>query len=200
MVDSKYAQKIVELWNPLSVQLSLVNDSEYLAGNILTYIDNNSRNLVNIERLIDSVTEFQKIKHLCDDSPTAELALWFSNLEYPIDSKHDGARLAKLWLEPLFEEAYIGRVVRLVSSVYEKPYDIDSGVLNDARLSFLGAANEDEFMKLHKLFVKDFGELSTDKYFTKLFLRPRIYHTEEFFNKYENNLRENIKGSIDLLI
>jgi predicted metal-dependent HD superfamily phosphohydrolase len=196
MDKQKDYSEFSKLWEPLSIQLGL---QEYLMRNIIHKVRTNNSKFSNIERLLSDLKKFQYVKNLCDDPLITETALWFSGIDYSLRKSNYSARIAKNWLNPVFEEAYVEKVAQLVSSVYGMPFNNDSKILHDVKLSFLGD-RWDNFMRSRNLLIQDFEEKEVDAYLSNLFKMEKIFYTDYFSSKYENNAHQNIKETIDIII
>ena len=145
-------------------------------------------------------------------NPTAvEFALWFHDSVYDPRANDNEERSAALARQCL-EEGKVARGIPdatcqliMATKAHDATLHKDAGVVVDVDLAILGKP-DDRFHE-YELQIREEYSWVPDKTFAagrievlhRFFTRPRIYHTDWFFDHYEGHARRNIARSLEKL-
>jgi len=153
---------------------------------------------------------------LCEIKPVAlrpreiEFALWFHDAIYDVKRQDNEQRSAERARSTLLDAGLIATAERvhaliMVTRHDAVPKNIDERVLVDVDLSILGA-NVDRFDEYERQVREEYAwipgslfRVKRRKILVRFLERPRIFNTDEFFNKYEAQARANLQRSIERL-
>jgi predicted metal-dependent HD superfamily phosphohydrolase len=154
---------------------------------------------------------FDEFKHLAANQAEVECALWFHDAIYEPMSKSNEERSAK-WATEF--GGHVGvqseSVIRICAHIMATrhvalPVDNDSRLVVDIDLAILGAdpSRYDEFehdVRREYRWVPGIVYRSKRAAILQSFLdRPRIYHSDPAYERYESNARTNLAGAIRTL-
>jgi len=160
---------------------------------------------------------FEKVAYLSDhplagyQSEAIEWAVKFHDVVYEPtagNNEERSAQLARVWLGSLLTESSMNEVERLIllTKTHEpKDCDINGFIMCDLDLMVMGWDREefDDFgrrIRLEYSHVSDEDFRHGRKAFMKSFrARPQIFHTRHFFDRFEEQARENINRTIAVL-
>jgi predicted metal-dependent HD superfamily phosphohydrolase len=166
------------------------------------------RHYHNQRHIAECLAEFDQARHLARQPETVEFALWFHDTVYDprkSDNEEQSAALAKRCLaEAGVSGAMQENVNRLVIATksHETETDSDAGLVMDVDLSIFGQ-QEQRFSEYEQQIRQEYAWVprpifnSKRREILKRFVaRDRIYATEWFRDKYEQQARRNLQASI----
>ena len=163
-------------------------------------------NLLHIQRVLDVANT---LRYLANNFPSVEMAAWFHDVIYDPQSNNNEERSAKLASDYLINlnvpQTTIHHVVSMIlhtKNHHASLENIDSKILLDADLSILGA-EESEYRAYAQAIRHEYFWLSQAEYqvgrqrvLQDFLQRDRIYFTENAFQRFELQARENIRTEI----
>jgi predicted metal-dependent HD superfamily phosphohydrolase len=169
------------------------------------------RHYHNQSHICECLAEFDSARHLARRADCVELALWFHDAVYnpkASDNEEQSAALAGHCME----EA--GMPTRLVSTVnglimatkhHNAGPDEDAALMIDIDLSILGQS-KDRFLEYERQIREEYAWVpriifgrKRAKILEQFLTRERIYSTDWFRKKYEEQARHNLQASIKTL-
>jgi predicted metal-dependent HD superfamily phosphohydrolase len=200
----------VERWEALLRELGVAHETDTFSRLQSAYAQ--KHRAYHTSRHIDEcLALFDEMKHLAERAAEVEYALWFHDAIYEPMSKSNEERSAK-WAAEFGE--HVGMTSEAVARVRAHimatrhvalPADDDSKLVVDIDLAILGAtpARYDEFerdVRREYRWVPGFMYRSKRAAILQSFLdRPRIYHAEAAFGRFESKARKNMLGAIQTL-
>lgn len=175
--------------------------------------DRHYHNLAHIEAMLALAADYRA---LLSDPEAVEAAIWFHDAIYDSKAKDNEARSASLARNKLAGRTDAGRLDRigamiLATATHQLPRFDDDAATRDASLfldmdlSILGAA-PDAFDAYERAVRREYGWVEEPMWragrgaVLKDFLaRPRIFHTEEFRQRFEPQARLNMARSLETL-
>lgn len=207
--------------NKLQKRNRLATGSEPAAGYALTmasrlldsiyYYREPQRHYHDWKHIEHCLAEFQAVKDQCKDATAVEAAIWFHDAVYDPRRHDNEKRSAELAAETLRELGIPGDFIAKVKSLIlatrhdKRPGTNDGRLLADIDLAILG--QEPVIFDWYERMIRQEYTHVPDEAFArgraailKRFLeRPRIYWTDYFFQKYEQQARENLQRSMQKL-
>ncbi|MGH8371849.1 MAG: HD domain-containing protein [Gammaproteobacteria bacterium] len=160
----------------------------------------------------ECISIFDEVKHLAEHPAEVECALWFHDAIYEPMAKSNEERSANWAAEFGRRTGMAGEVAarihaHIMSTRHLLPSkDGDSGLTVDIDLSILGASTSryDEFerdVRREYRWIPGFIYNPKRTKILQSFLnRPRIYHWELMYERFERNARANLAGAIRALM
>jgi predicted metal-dependent HD superfamily phosphohydrolase len=171
------------------------------------------RHYHNLDHLFDMFRVAGRLAMAMDDTGPVQLAVWFHDAVYDTRAKDNEARSADLSVDllgPLGVPAdVLERVVRLIRATAhasaDPPPDRDTGVLLDADLAVLGAA-EPRYRQYAADIRREYGWVPDAAYragraavLERFLARPRLYWNTLTFEEGEARARENMRAELNEL-
>ncbi len=165
------------------------------------------RHYHNQQHIADCLAEFDGARHLTQQPTVVELALWFHDAVYDPkagDNEEQSAAMARI----CFETGGPSRLAATVSDLVmaTKSHNTEAGpdaaLMVDVDLSILGqgeqrfAEYEAQIRKEYRSVPKLIFNLKRAEILERFLARSRIYATDFFATKYEQQARRNLEGSI----
>lgn len=166
-----------------------------------------------LSHLCDSLRHFDSLRAVCHSPQHVETALWFHDAVYDPRShtnEEDSARL--------FEEfagkvnlvgaavAEIRNLILLTKNHTMNLKNTDAEVMLDADLAILGQSPR-EYEAYASAIRTEYEWVQNEKFrngrrklLSSFLSRPRIYHTTEYFNRYESQARFNLQTEMNALV
>ena len=175
--------------------------------------DRHYHNLAHIEAMLALAGDYRASLH---DPDAVEAAIWFHDAIYDSKAKDNEARSAALAETRLAGRTDAGRLGRisamvLATATHQLPQFDDAAATRDASLfldmdlSILGAA-PDAFDAYERAVRREYGwveelmwRAGRGAVLTGFLARPRIFHTEEFRQRFEPQARLNMARSLEAL-
>ena len=165
------------------------------------------RHYHNQQHIAECLAEFDGARHLTQQPAAVELALWFHDAVYDPkagDNEEQSAAMARI----CFETGGPSRLAATVSDLVmaTKSHNTEAGpdaaLMVDVDLSILGqgeqrfAEYEAQIRKEYRSVPKLIFNLKRAEILERFLARSRIYATDFFATKYEQQARRNLEGSI----
>ena len=148
---------------------------------------------------------FDQCKALLDNPDALELAIWFHDAIFETGKPDNELRSAELYqslsadVHPNELRELVGRLIIATLHDGGSLEDKDAGYMVDIDLSSFGLPWED-FLRDTQDLRKECGHLSDEEYYqrqssfrTGLMARPKFYMTDYFYERYEQQARENLE-------
>jgi pantetheine-phosphate adenylyltransferase len=205
---TKEADRLLKRWNSLTNGRRYYNKSTF--NNLYSAYLGKNRFYHNLTHISNCLNEFDLIKDKIEKQFVVEMAIWFHDYVYDIKSKtNEEDSINALYDEvelDMKEEIDIDALI-LATKHNTDELTNDQKYLCDIDLSSLGKSWR-LFNYYNKLVEQEYSSLLRKDllkgrvYFMQgLLNRKRIYYTEFFYNRYEEQARKNIKTYInDMLI
>jgi predicted metal-dependent HD superfamily phosphohydrolase len=158
--------------------------------------------------IAECLAELDASRRFAADAVAVELALWFHDAIYDThaaDNEDKSADLAGQCLEAARAGAALKSAVRdlvLVTRTHAARPESDSGLLIDIDLSILGK-DEARFWEYEAQIREEYRWVSDENFASgraaileRFLSRDRLYVTEFFFQRYENQARSNLRASL----
>ena len=197
-------------WNNLISKFGITKDDETYNDLISRYSENH-RFYHTIKHVKHMLEVFDNNIHLVHNKNEVEMAIWFHDAIYDIQSKSnelDSALLAKKFLSKHgISKDIVKRIYDLILSTKHDSnlVDMDQRILTDIDLSILGT-NEETFDNYELNIRKEYSTIDKDIYdherfkiLNMFYNKESIYYTNEFTEIYETQARYNLKRSINQL-
>ncbi len=191
-----------KLYNALGLEGNPVNQYNML----VTLYSQKNRKYHNLQHVANCLGEFDLARHLLENLYAVEMAIWFHDALYDTNIENDNeersARLAREILRELGASCDIrDRVSDLILATMhrENPINIDAAIMMDIDLSGLGKLREEFDENTAKLREESDGvpdevfRANMIAFFQEILLRPYIYFTEFFRERYEKQARVNLE-------
>lgn len=191
-----------KLYNALGLEGNPVNQYNMLVN---LYSQKN-RKYHNLQHVANCLGEFDLARHLLENLYAVEMAIWFHDALYDTNIENNNeersARLAREILRELGASCDIrDRVSDLILATMhrENPINIDAAIMMDIDLSGLGKLREEFDENTAKLREESDGVPDEEfranmiAFFQEILLRPYIYFTEFFRERYEKQARVNLE-------
>ena len=196
-----------QLW---SAATKTVPPMEYYTRLLATYSEP-QRHYHNGHHIADCLHEFDQVRQVATDPLAVELAIWYHDAVYDshaADNEARSAELAKDWMRKCGTTAEltdsVGQLI-LATKSHDAALHADAPLLVDVDLSVLGQVAE-RFWKYEDQIRMEYEWVPENTFATKraeilerFLARKRIYITEHFFRKYEEQTRMNLITSLQKL-
>ncbi|MDB6067992.1 MAG: hypothetical protein JWR26_4200 [Pedosphaera sp.] len=201
----------LEKWNQLWRNMGCEGVSRAWYERLANAYSEPQRHYHNFQHIAECLEIFESARTLAEQPHAVEMAIWFHDAVYdpkaPDNEERSAAMAAQCLGEASVGQAFIQKVTRLIMATksHDASTDVDAPVLVDVDLSILGQSN-DRFRQYESQIRREYlwvpvaifsskrGEI------LKQFLgRKRIYITDLFHNRFEQQARKNIQSSIRAL-
>lgn len=188
------------------------NNSE-LATNlwleIFTKYSEPKRQYHTIAHLDAIINDLKEVRNNIEDWDTTLFAVFYHDIIYKASSNTNEADSAKLAMQKLSEIGYPSKKIAkcshmiLATKSHEQSEDSNTNFLIDADLAILGSGQYDyqeyseqirEEYSIYPDFMYNNGRKKALQHFIQM---ERIYKTEYFFDKYENQARINLNNELE---
>jgi predicted metal-dependent HD superfamily phosphohydrolase len=200
----------LERWSRMWTAASAVGDPAPWYAKLTEAYAEPQRHYHNQQHIAECLAEFEAASHLARLPVAVELALWFHDAVYDPkagDNEEQSAEMARNCLEgaglPALAATVVGLVMATKSHVIAG--NSDAALVVDVDLSILGQS-EDRFAEYETQIREEYSWVPKPIFkprraeILQRFLdRERIYTHELFVNRYEQNARRNLEGSIQKL-
>jgi predicted metal-dependent HD superfamily phosphohydrolase len=169
------------------------------------------RHYHNLRHIADCLAEFDTARQLVKDPVAVELAIWFHDAIYDTHAADNEERSAGLATERITQaggNAAMGESVAnliLATKAHDPVLHPDAQLLVDVDLSILGQPTE-RFQDYETRIRREYDWVPEETFAAKraeilerFLVRKRIYATDHFFAKYEQQARFNLQNSILML-
>lgn len=169
------------------------------------------RHYHDLRHIADCLREFDSVKHLAHDPHAIEVAIWFHDVVYDgarQDNEERSAEIADEALQRLGASTALRRDVEalILFTRHDRDPDTSDGkLIVDIDLASLGRSAE-VFDANGRAIRQEYANVPEEDFrkgrasLLGMFLsRPRIYMTDEFFNRYEQQARQNLQRSLNAI-
>jgi predicted metal-dependent HD superfamily phosphohydrolase len=169
------------------------------------------RHYHNQRHIADCLVEFDGAAHLVTDPTAVEVAIWFHDAIYDTRAPNNEERSAELavdWLKPVGAgEGLLNSVRQLVlaTKAHDGTLHPDAPLLVDVDLSILGQPPErfweyEQQIRAEYAWVEPaFFTAKRAEILERFLARPRLYASDYFYERYENQARVNLQASVQQL-
>jgi predicted metal-dependent HD superfamily phosphohydrolase len=194
-------------WSEVWEELGLKADPELHADLRLRY-SSSSRHYHTLHHLMECLELFAETRDLAEHPAEIELALWFHDAIYEV-KRHDNEVRSAEWAQRALRKA--GADDALVTRVYDlvmvtrhdgQPVTADQQLLSDIDLAILGA-RPSRFDEYERQVREEYKHVPSPTFkavrrqiLQGFLARPRIYHTQWFYERRERLARGNIDRSL----
>jgi predicted metal-dependent HD superfamily phosphohydrolase len=197
-------------WHALSESLGCQADAELEFQRLALAYNQTGRDYHNWQHIIDCLARFDEVVHLIANPLMVETAIWYHDAVYDPKASDNEERSAELCLKFLSKcnRCHDAMTVcnMIMATRHDRPSaDSDTRYLLDIDLSILGR-NADEFERYNDAIRKEYAWVPTSDYregrkrvLTGFLERARIYATDYFLLRFENQARINLKSAIAAL-
>jgi predicted metal-dependent HD superfamily phosphohydrolase len=169
------------------------------------------RHYHNQRHLAECLREFDLARSLAREAVAVELALWFHDAVYDPHASDNEERSAELAVASLREAGAAATLVNAVQQLVlaTKSHDgarhPDAPLLVDVDLSILGQPPQ-RFWEYEQAIRAEYAWVPQEHFAIKraeilerFLTRPRLYHTEQFSQRFEAPARANLRAAIERL-
>jgi len=180
-------------------------------NHLLSKYSESSRHYHNIDHIRNCLGEFDEVADEINFSDEIELAIWYHDILYDIESTQNEEDSAEFTLEICLNagttERFSQKVYRLImaTSHQGEVETAEEKFIIDIDLSILGKP-EPEYDEFEKNIRLEYGSIPDEIFFParinvlqNFLKRPKIYLTEHFRKKYETQAGINMKNAIENL-
>ena len=203
-MDAQAKIKWAEFWQ----KLGLINDPAPYFAKLEARYSEPPRAYHNLTHIMDCLRELAAAKHLAQDGLSVEMAIWYHDVIYDSQAKDNEERSA-VFAEAVCQEnklptPFTEKVTRLILATkkHDASTNSDTSLMTDVDLSILGQAPQ-RFSKYEQQIRLEYGWVSDAAFadgrasvLESFLIRPRLYSTDFFWDKYELQARENLTRSI----
>jgi predicted metal-dependent HD superfamily phosphohydrolase len=199
---------LLDRWEALWKRIPHKGNIWRLYGEIVTRYSESHRFYHNLWHIQHCLKVLDEARHLCRNPDEVEVALWFHDVVYNFkegDNEKEsafasGLALAKLEVDFSFRDRVWAHI--LATKHVETPDDRDSRITADIDISIMGHP-ETVYLEGEKRIFREFEWVPAEagRAWRTQTLRgfldcDRIYATDFFREKYEDQARKNLEGSI----
>jgi predicted metal-dependent HD superfamily phosphohydrolase len=197
------ALRFRELWLR-SLPSGVMMDAGPVYDDLVRHYGEVTRTYHSWSHISQCLREFDRVALLLENKEAVELALWFHDVEYTAGASDNERRSAELfarWANPWLCSELVKKVCELILVTMHNrvPANIDESYVLDIDLSSFGL-NWFDFMRDTRNVRREQAHIPDHIYYPahtrfimKLLNRPRIFHTDFFYMRYEKSARKNIK-------
>jgi predicted metal-dependent HD superfamily phosphohydrolase len=194
-------------WSEVWEELGLKADPELHADLRLRY-SSSARHYHTLHHLMECLELFAETRQLAEQPAEVELALWFHDAIYEV-KRHDNEIRSAEWAQRALRKA--GADDALVARIYElvmvtrhegQPATPDQQLLSDIDLAILGA-RPSRFDEYERQVREEYKHVPSPTFkavrrqlLQGFLARPRIYHTQWFYERRERLARGNLERSL----
>ncbi len=197
--------KLIEQWKSLYLRLGgRENEAEVVIMPLMSLYSPKHRPYHNLDHISISIDELHKVKHLSDNPDEIEFAIWMHDAIYNPkleDNEEKSADLAQIIANAIGLPKEKGkRIYTLVMATKHNNYEStnDGKLIADIDMIILGVTKS-EFDKYSREIEQEYSfvdKLTYTKHRIKfvknMLAKDRIYQTDYFRNKYEQQARQNL--------
>jgi len=200
-----------ERWIKLWQEIDAKDDGLVVYQELLSLYSEPHRHYHNLRHISDCLDEFEFGRELAKEPLAVELAIWFHDAIYETrasDNEENSAELAKKRISEAGGDLQLcASVCALVMAT--KTHDAllhpDAPLMVDVDLSILGKP-DDRFWEYEAQIRQEYEWVPEEIFAVKraeilerFLMRNRIFSTEAFFDRYEEQSRRNVQASVKKL-
>jgi predicted metal-dependent HD superfamily phosphohydrolase len=200
-----------ERWSRLWKAAVCEDAPDGLLHRLLAFYDEPQRQYHNQQHIADCLREFDTVRSSAAGPIAVEFAIWFHAAIYDPRAADNEARSADLAAACLNERSaspeLVDSVQRLVlaTKAHDATLHPDAPMIVDVDLSILGQPPE-RFWEYERAIRAEYAWVDANTFAARrteilehFLVRPRLYHTDSFFCRYETQARSNLRASVDRL-
>ena len=209
--DASYPSLTLARWQRLWAALGASRSDDVLFGQLLAAWNEPQRHYHTQQHLHECLSQFELLRAAADHPAEIELALWFHDAVYDVQASDNETRSAD-WARSAMQAAAVGsEVIDRVSALIlatchqAEPQTSDEQLLLDIDLSILGAPPE-RFAEYSRQIRTEYQWVPEQAYrerraaILQQFLdRPRLFNSELFCQRFEQQARANLMQAIEQL-
>ncbi len=199
-------------WAQVWRQGTTAGDPQPVYQELVSRYSEPQRHYHNLTHIGECLAEFDSARQLAKDPVAVELAIWFHDAVYDPHAADNEERSADLGQQRIMQAgggAELGKAVAtlvLATKTHNPALHPDAPLLVDVDLSILGQPNE-RFQEYEAHIRREYEWVPGETFKVKraeilerFLARDRIYATDHFFAKYEQQARSNLQNSIHSLM
>lgn len=201
----------LDRWARVWGQVVVAGDPQFVYQELVSRYSEPQRYYHNLAHLAECIAEFDSARQLAKDPVAVEVAIWFHDAVYDTHAADNEERSAELAKERI-AQASGGAGLResvaaliLATKTHDPALHPDAPLLVDVDLSILGKTKE-RFREYDAQIRREYVWVPVETFKAKraeilerFLARDRIYATDHFFAKYEQQARTNLRNSIRIL-
>ncbi len=207
-MNTPTSDRWVQVWR----QVTTSGDPQLAYQEMVSRYSEPQRHYHNLTHIGECLAEFDSARQLAKDPVAVELAIWFHDAVYDphaADNEERSAELAKRSITQAGETAGLSRAVAtlvLATKTHDPALHPDAPLLVDVDLSILGKPKErfleyeDQIRREYEWVPSETFRVKRAEILERFLARDRIYRTDHFFDKYEQQARNNLQNSIRTLM
>ena len=199
-------------WAQVWRKVTTSGDPQQVYQELVSRYSESQRHYHNLTHIGECLAEFDSAGPLAKDPVAVELAIWFHDAVYDphaADNEERSAELATQSITKAGGELELSRAVTalvLATKAHNPALHPDAPLLVDVDLSILGQPKE-RFQEYEAQIRREYEWVPSETFKVKraeilgrFLARNRIYSTDHFFTKYEQQTRSNLQNSIRSLM
>lgn len=192
-------------WNRLIAMLCKCGPDGHWFAQLTAAYNQNHRHYHNTTHITHCLQQFDQAVHLTRNPCEVEFAIWLHDAVYDSQASDNEEKSAELACQILSaggcHRAIIQRIETFILDTRHDttPDTDDARILVDIDLSSLGHSPE-QYDRYERAIREEYAWVPMDLYrqkrrqiLTDFLNRPKIYHTDQFSNRYETQARANIQ-------
>lgn len=187
-----------------------ISSSPAHAWNELAYHYSQDNRLYHtLDHIAFCLQQFDAAKHLISSPDAVEMAVWYHdviNNPNTRNNEHQSQLMFELAAQDIFDHKFVKNVSSLImiTTHRDTPNSADEEYICDIDLSSMGLDWEKFILDSNALRAESASSpeeytLGKLKFFNTLLQRPRIFYTDFFYSRFENDARSNIQRYIAIL-
>lgn len=199
--DTALKKRFINLWTRLTARPTV--EVEPVWGLLRRHYGEFHRHYHTLDHVAHCLGEMDRVRHCLGSEDAVELAVWFHDVICHPQWSDNEARSAQLLhsvADDVMDADLVDTVDRLIltTTYRQEPRDNDARYLSDIDLSSLGRPWERFLEDSAALRAEQPGATEADyraakrRFFKGVMVRPRIYYTPWFTQRYEESARDNI--------
>ena len=209
--DASHPTLTLARWQQLWAALGASRSDDALFGQLLAAWNEPQRHYHTQQHLHECLSQFERLRAAADHPAEIELALWFHDAVYDVQASDNETRSAD-WARSAMQAADMsGAIIRRVTALIlatrhdAAPQTCDQQLLLDIDLSILGATPE-RFAEYSRQIRAEYQWVPETAYrerratiLQQFLARPRLFNSELFCQRFEQQARANLMQAIEQL-
>ena len=199
-------------WTRLWREQQLVGIALAAYQDLLAAHEESHRHYHNLRHISDCLAEFDSVRDLVENPGAVELAIWFHDVIYNTRAPDNEERSAERARQVILQAQGCAGLAEavwaliLATKMHDPSRHPDAALLVDVDLSILGQP-EARFWEYEAQIRREYDwvpeavfKAKRAEILQRFMGRARIYATDEFVHRYEQQARKNLQESIDRLM
>jgi predicted metal-dependent HD superfamily phosphohydrolase len=200
-----------ERWAKLWREIGAKDDGLAVYQELLSLYSERHRHYHNLSHIAECLNEFDAARDLAQQPLAVEVAIWFHDAIYNPRASNNEEKSAELAQTRIADAKAGGELCASVfalimaTKTHDPALHSDSPLLVDIDLSILGKS-ETQFWEYEAQIRREYRWVPKGIFATKraeilrqFLARERIYSSQQFFDRYENQARANLQASVQKL-